>query len=431
MNPATDDVFGQPQTLRADVEVIGLVGVAHGASHFYQLALPPLFPFLRDEFGLSWTMLGAITTVFFIVSGVGQALAGFVVDRFGARRTLMVGMCSMSGGAAVAAFATGYEALLVSAMLIGLGNCVMHPADYAVLNSKISPRRIGHAFSVHGLSGNLGYAAGPAVLYPLALLYGWRVAMGSAAVIGLIVLGIILFRPRSFEVLGRSDAGSTASASAAPAASGRTVPSVPSAEQAGGSMMGLPSWVSPSVILCFLFFVAVTLASTGLQNFAPQALRVIYGISASTATGALTLYLIAGACGMFAGGFAAAASNRHERIAMVCLIGCSLLLFGLASGIAPPFMILPVLALAGFFLGILQPSRDMLVRKAAPVRASGRVFGLVYSGIDVGGAIGPAVLGSLLDHQHPGAAIAVAATAVMAGVAVAAAIAQSLARKAG
>ena len=431
MNPTTDDVVGQSQTLRADIEVIGLVGVAHGASHFYQLALPPLFPFLREEFGLSWTMLGAITTVFFIISGVGQALAGFVVDRFGARRTLMVGMCSMSAGATVAAFAPGYAALLVSAMLIGFGNCVMHPADYAILNSKISPRRIGHAFSVHGLSGNLGYAAGPALLYPMALLYGWRVAMGSAAVIGLIVLGIILFRPRSFEVLERSGIGSPAAGSSAPAASGRMASAAPSAAPAGRSMMGLPSWLSPSVILCFLFFVAVTLASTGLQNFAPQALQVIYGISASTATGALTLYLMAGACGMFAGGFAAAASNRHERIAMACLIGCSLLLFGLASGIAPSFMILPVLALAGFFLGILQPSRDMLVRKAAPVKASGRVFGLVYSGIDVGGAIGPAILGSLLDHQHPGAAIAVAATAVMAGVAVAAAIAQSLARKLG
>jgi predicted MFS family arabinose efflux permease len=196
--------------------------------------------------------------------------------------------------------------------------------------------------------------------------------MGSAAVIGLIVLGIILFRPRSFEVLDRSGSGSPAAASAASAASGRMAAAAPSAAQAGRSMMGLPSWLSPSVLLCFLFFVAVTLASTGLQNFAPQALQVIYGISASTATGALTLYLIAGACGMFAGGFAAAASNRHERIAMACLIGCSLLLFGLASGIAPSFMILPVLALAGFFLGILQPSRDMLVRKAAPVKSSGR-----------------------------------------------------------
>jgi predicted MFS family arabinose efflux permease len=181
------------------------------------------------------------------------------------------------------------------------------------------------------------------------------------------------------------------------------------------------------VILCFLFFVAVTLAGTGLQNFAPQSLRSIYGISAATATGALTLYLLAGACGMFTGGFVAAASSRHERIAMGALLGCSLLLLLLASGVAPDLMILPLLGIAGFLMGILQPSRDMLVRKAAPVKSSGRVFGLVYSGIDVGAAMGPAILGFLLDHQQPGAAIAMAACSILVGVMIAAAISRTLA----
>jgi predicted MFS family arabinose efflux permease len=164
-----------------------------------------------------------------------------------------------------------------------------------------------------------------------------------------------------------------------------------------------------------------------LQNFAPQSLRSIYGISAATATGALTLYLLAGACGMFTGGFVAAASSRHERIAMGALLGCALLLLLLASGVAPDLMILPLLGIAGFLMGILQPSRDMLVRKAAPVKSSGRVFGLVYSGIDVGAAMGPAILGFLLDHQQPGAAIAIAACSILVGVMIAAAISRTLA----
>ena len=411
MSTATDRDFPELGSFKADAEVIGLVGVAHGASHFYQLAIPPLFPFLREDFGLSWTMLGVVTTVFFVVSGVGQALAGFVVDRFGSRHTLIFGMASMSAGAAVGALAGGYASLLAAAALIGLGNCVMHPADYSVLNSKISTRRIGHAFSVHGLSGNLGYAAAPAIMLPLAMLYGWRAAIGSATLLGLLVVGLILLRPRSFEVL---EAPVRASAS-------NGQPGAPSGR------WGLPVWITPSVILCFSFFVAVTLASTGLQNFAPQSLRSIYGISAATATGALTLYLVAGAFGMFTGGFVAAASGRHERIAMGALLGCALLLFVLASGVSPDFMILPVLGLAGFLMGILQPSRDMLVRKAAPVKSSGRVFGLVYSGIDVGAAMGPALLGFLLDRQYPGAAIAIAACSILVGVMVAAAISRSLA----
>lgn len=411
MTAGTDSDFPEAHSRRADFEVIGLIGVAHGASHFFQLAIPPLFPFLREEFGLSWTMLGVITTVFFMVSGVGQALAGFVVDRFGSRHTLIFGMVSMGAGALVAAVSSGYASLLIAAALIGLGNCVMHPADYSVLNSKISTRRIGHAFSVHGLSGNLGYAAAPAIMLPLAALYGWRVAIGSAALLGMVVIGLILFRPRSFEV-------QQAPVRALDSGDGPVV---------GSSALGLPIWLTPSVILCFLFFVAVTLAGTGLQNFAPQSLRSIYGISAASATAALTLYLIAGACGMFAGGFAASASTRHERIAMGALLGCSFLLFVLASGVAPEVAILPVLGLAGFLMGVLSPSRDMLVRKAAPVKSSGRVFGVVYSGIDVGGALGPAILGFLLDHQQPGAAIAIAASSILIGVIIAAAIARSLA----
>ena len=414
MTGATDSDLPAVRPLRADVEVIGLIGVAHGASHFYQLAIPPLFPFLREEFGLSWMMLGVITTVFFVVSGAGQALAGFIVDRFGSRRTLIFGMASMGAGAAVVALAGGYVSLLIAAALIGLGNCVMHPADYSVLNSKISTRRIGHAFSVHGLSGNLGYAAAPAIMLPLATLYGWRMAIGSAALLGVLVIGLILIRPQSFEV------------QQAPAAA------LDSDDHPveGARLTGLPRWLTPSVILCFLFFVAVTLAGTGLQNFAPQSLRSIYGISAATATGALTLYLIAGACGMFAGGFAATASSRHERIAMGALLGCSCLLLLLASGVTPEIAVVPMLGFAGFLMGILSPSRDMLVRKAAPVKSSGRVFGVVYSGIDVGGAMGPAILGFLLDHQQPGAAIAIAACSILVGVIIAAAIARSLALRA-
>ncbi len=72
------------QALRADAKIIGLVGLGHGTSHFFHLLLAPLFPWLKDAFGLSYAELGLLMTVFFIVSGVGQAAAGFVVDSIGA-----------------------------------------------------------------------------------------------------------------------------------------------------------------------------------------------------------------------------------------------------------------------------------------------------------------------------------------------------------
>src|SRR5688500_20265198 len=84
-----------PAPPRRDAEVIALVGLAHGTSHFFHLMLPPLFPWLMRDFALSFTEAGLLMTVFFVISGVGQALAGFVVDRFGARPVLFFGVATL------------------------------------------------------------------------------------------------------------------------------------------------------------------------------------------------------------------------------------------------------------------------------------------------------------------------------------------------
>ena len=150
-----------PASLRADATVISLVGFAHGTSHFYHFVLPTLFPFLMRDFGLSFTQAGALMTAFFVISGVGQALAGFVVDRFGALRVLYGGMALLALSGLVLAAADSYPMLLAAAAVAGLGNSVFHPADYTLINRRVSTPRLGHAFSVHGLSGSLGWAAAP------------------------------------------------------------------------------------------------------------------------------------------------------------------------------------------------------------------------------------------------------------------------------
>ena len=164
-------------SFRSDVQVIGLVGLAHGVSHFFQLLLPPLFPWIKEELALSYAELGALMAVFFVVSGFGQAAAGFVVDKVGARTVLLAGVGLLALSAVVTGLSDGYAGLALAAAIAGLGNCVFHPADFSLLNRRVSTTRLAHAFSVHGISGNLGYAVAPAFLVGLAQWTGsWRTA---------------------------------------------------------------------------------------------------------------------------------------------------------------------------------------------------------------------------------------------------------------
>lgn len=168
---------GTPVPLQQDIRTIGLIGLAHGTSHFFHMLLPPLFPWFISDFGLSYSELGALVSVFFIVSGVGQALAGFVVDRVGARPVLFLALCSFALAALAAGFAQGYTGLMLAAALAGLGNAPFHPVDFTILNKRVSPQRLGHGFSVHGISGNLGWALAPVFSIGIAQATGnWRYA---------------------------------------------------------------------------------------------------------------------------------------------------------------------------------------------------------------------------------------------------------------
>ena len=173
-------------SLGHDARTIGLVGLAHGASHFFHLLLPPLFPWLMAEFGYSYVELGTVVSVFFVVSGVGQMLAGFLVDKVGARPILFAALASFALAGLVAASAQNYAMLVAAAVLAGLGNAPFHPVDFTILNQRVSPQNMGHAFSVHGISGNVGWAAAPVFMAGITSWTGsWRIACFSGAVFGL------------------------------------------------------------------------------------------------------------------------------------------------------------------------------------------------------------------------------------------------------
>ena len=362
-----------PESFRRDARVIGLVGVAHGLSHLLQLALPPLFPLLRADFDASWTLLGALVGVFYAASGTVQFTAGFWVDRFGARPVLLAGMALLVVGTLLAALAPSALWLFPIVALMGAGNGVFHPADFAILNANVAARRLGHAYSTHGILGNLGYAAAPVLSFALASLLGWRAALGLMGLIGICTLAA-LYTQRAYLTSHRSSEGQSASVQSS-----------------------FVLFRQAAILACFGYFALQTAAGVGLQTFASTALNAAFHVPLALANSAVTAYLLGGSAGIFVGGFIAARAQRHDRVAAVGLFTASLLTamvaFGPAIGI-----LMPLFAAIGFAMGATGPSRDLIVLSVTPQGASGRIYGFVYSGLDVGAMLGPLWFGWMLDH---------------------------------
>ena len=368
---------------RQDAQVISLVGVAHGVSHFFHLILAPLFPWLKDAFSLSYAELGLLMTVFFVVSGIGQALAGFVVDRVGARAVLFSGIGFLGLSALVLSQANSYPMLLAGSMLAGVGNSVFHPADFTLLNKRVSAPRLGHAFSVHGISGNLGWAAAPVFLTAMAGLFDWRIALLSAAAVPFAVLALLVV----YRDLLRTD-----DISAAVTASKKS-------DSGDGHLLAFMRL--PAVWMCFAFFFITAMALGGIQSFSSSSLRELYGMSLASATTGYTAYMLASAAGMVWGGFLASRTLRHDRTIAIAFTAAGIFALVIAAGVVPPMVAVALMGAIGFGAGVAGPSRDLLIRSAAPKNATGRVYGVVYSGLDIGLAAAPVLFGALMDAGHP------------------------------
>ncbi len=365
-------------TIRKDAEVIGLVSLAHGTSHFYHLILAPLFPWLKVEFGLSYAELGFLMTMFFVISTIIQAAAGFWVDHSGPLKVLFFGVASLAISALLLATADGYTGLLIGAAIAGMGNGVFHPADYTLLNRRVSPERVAHAYSMHGVSGALGWAVSPAVLVSVTTLAGWRQALLVAAAIATAIL-ILLFLRR--QVLLGTDEQRAHEAHI----------------KKNGSPFSLSFLKLRTVWLCWGFFFLSALALSGVQSFAPTAMQILYDLPVALTTTAYSSYMLASAGGMFLGGFIAARAKAPDRIIAIGFITASAISVLISLTLVSGSSMMSLFILMGFCVGISGPSRDLMIRTATPKEASGRVFGVVYSGLDSGLALGPLLFGLLMD----------------------------------
>jgi MFS family permease len=394
---ATPDRPVEPAARRRDLHTISLVGLAHGTSHFFHMLLPPLFPVFSQAFGLSYAELGLLVTLFFAVSGIGQALAGFLVDRVGARPVLFAALSCFVAAAACGAMAQGYGGLLLAAALAGLGNSPFHPVDFTILNHRVSQPRLGHAFAVHGVSGNLGWAIAPVVLLGVTGLTGsWRWALATCALWALAVLAVMLWQNEAVDDHVRQRRAAT--------------------HVAERSEPALAFLRLPSVWLCFSFFFFSTCALTAILSFAGPALHKMYDVPLEAASFVVTGYMLCGIVGLLLGGFVAARAARLERTIGICLAAAGALLALVGTGWLPAALAIGVAAFAGLGTGLAGPSRDMLIKRASPPGATGRVYGTVYSGLDLGFALAAPVFGAVLDGGHPNGVFFGAALALALGV---------------
>ncbi|HEX2888779.1 MFS transporter [Vineibacter terrae] len=367
------------QSFARDARVIGIIGIAHGLSHFYQLALATLLIVVMPDFGMSYAQVGALGAVFYGVSGLMQTVAGFAVDRFGARPVLAFGLlATASAFVLIAGVASGFWSLVPIVALAGIGNCVFHPADFAILNASVNASRLGRAYSAHGLGGTLGWVPAAPVIYFLAQAVGWHVTALIAAAAGFLV-ALTVASQGSVMVDHRVARG----------------------DQRAAPRFEVSSLLTAPILICMLYFAFIAITVVGIQQFAVPALREMFPIGLEAAAAALTALLLGSAVGVVFGGWIADRATRHDTVAAVGLFVAGALTALIATGAVPVWLVLPLMALSGFAGGLTGPSRDMIVRGATPPGASGKVFGFVYSGLDIGSMVGPPVFGWLMDHHLP------------------------------
>ncbi|MGB6236865.1 MAG: MFS transporter [Bradyrhizobium sp.] len=374
------DILAAPQqavSKQADRDeqfrTLGAISAAHWVSHFHIFALPMLFPFLKQQLNVGYIELGFALTVFAVSSGLTQAPIGYLADHIGARKILLMGLCL--GGAALIGLGLHltYSWLIVSAAVLGLANSVYHPANYAILSAHMNEARMGRAFSVHTFAGFLGGAVAPAVMAGLVAMVGGHGALIAAGAIGPLV-ALFIFG------VGIPDAH---------AADRRT---------GGGSRQSV---VTPALAALTIFFLLLSLSNAGISNFGVVALMSGYGATFSAANLALTAYLGASAAGVLAGGFLADHTDRHGQVAAVCFAVNAAILLVIAVSNLPQLPLIGLMGLAGFLSGVIAPSRDMMVRDAAPPGAAGRAFGIVSTGFNIGGIISPLLFGWIMDRNLP------------------------------
>ena len=375
-----------PVEFPASGKVVGLVSTAHFMSHFYLLLLPPLFPILVDVYDVGFTELGFAFAAMSLIGGLTQAPVGFLVDRYGARGLLIAAIGLEGIAFALIGVFPFYGAMIALLVVAGLANSVYHPADYSILNASVNPVRMGRAFSIHTTAGFLGDALAPVTIVFLLTLTDWQTALVICGVAGALVSVALLLNSSVLRDVVEGEASQRDRVAGGRVANPST---------------GMALLFSLPILMGLLFYVGISTYGRGIHSFGPSALHAAFDAPLVTASTLIACYLFASPVGVLAGGWFADRIKRHDVFAAMCFIvvGCTICLVAATD---LPFVVIGVLfSVAGFFSGMVAPSRDMLIRSLTPPGQMGKVFGFVSSGFSIGGMVAPPIFGWLLDNSDP------------------------------
>jgi len=363
------------------LRAIQLVCVAHFFSHFYLLLLPPLFPVLADIFDVGYTELGFALTLFSLISGFTQAPIGFLVDRVGAPKILITGIAIEGLAIALIAVYPVYAVFLALLGAAGIANSVYHPADYAILSQVVTKSRMGRAFSFHTAAGLLGEALAPVTVLLLTAWMGWRFAIVLCGVAGIVTAIVLIVNVNLLDRKGDDD-----SAAGVPGTDNRAA---------------LALLFSAPILMGLAFFACISILTRGVTGFGISALHLDQGINITAAGVLLSCWLFAAPIGVLVGGQIADRTENHKKVISILFLIIAISITIIAQASLPIVAIGALFAVGGFCAGAVSPSRDMLIQSMTPPGQTGKVFGFVSTGFNVGGIIAPPMYGYLLDHSDP------------------------------
>jgi MFS transporter, FSR family, fosmidomycin resistance protein len=371
-----------------------LISNGHFLSHFYVLTLPPMFIAWQHTFDVSFAQLGMAIMLMSGMTALLQTPVGFLVDRHGARPFLVGGALLMSLSIAAMGFATSFWQIMVLAALSGVGNSVIHPADYAILSGSVDKERIGRSFALHTFSGNLGFSAAPPVTALLMTAIGWRGALMVVGFLGVPVVASILLQSGILKDQVRHE---------------------PAYD--GAALSGRQLLTSRTMLLFFAFFALGAMAGGGIQAWLVTVLHTVKGMDLEVASSALTGYMAGSTVGVLVGGWFADRFKRHVLVfAVVLTIASAVLILAVDTLSLSGVVTALVMFASGLAFGSSRTPRDVMLKDAAPPGQIGKVFGFVSAGLPLGGAITPVPFGMLIDHGHPELVLVLVAVILLASL---------------
>ena len=370
-------------TIGGEIRILSLIGTGHFMSHFYNLTLPLLITYLAVDYGFNPAQLGVFIAAFSTSAAAAQLPVGFLVDKIGAHAILFSGLTLEALSIGGMAFANSYSMLVMLAVSAGLGHSVFHPADYAIMNSSIDESRIGRAFSMHTVTGTAGSALAPVMITFLAALWDWRIALIAVSGFGLLTALAVASQAHILKEHVARKKKSEKALKRRPLRSAKA---------------NLRLLMTPSVLMLFTFFLVTTMVTSGIQAFSIFTLIELHSVSKTTASMALTAFLIASAFGVIAGGWIADKTPRHSVIATIAFLTTAVALVVIGEINIPVFALLAVFAGIGILQGLVKPARDMMVRAAMPPGTAGTIFAFMSTGRLIGSAITPIIVGLLITN---------------------------------